>query len=325
MKQFHTMIILIFCLMMLCWPSHSLLAYVNQERWAYEYVPGIQGVQSPFFGKNINTFVSSSWNEPRDGESHKGVDQASPGGTEVGPMYETARVLVNAYMNGGGNTQTIRYYNFETGKTFYSIYMHLSAFVKPNNTVVYPSDVTAKTGNTGLNCGSGCHHLHFELLNHVNVKSYASAPYFSVDYSSRVGVNPYSHMTPLSAEISENTWRNLTVFKKTFVSGKKLTIEAINSSSDGNNALNEVKIYFKANQSSIYSVGNMTKESTGRWMYEFPATTRVVDYFVIGRRNTTERWVSYPVKRYNLGTNAAGLVPSPNQCGCTYDTVRISF
>jgi hypothetical protein len=325
MNKFAKLYMSFICIITLLFPTEVMFAQVNQERWAYEYVPGIQGVQSPFFEENLNLLVSSSWNEPRLTEIHKGVDQAARGGTNVGPMYETARVLVNQYMNGGGNTQTIRYYNFETGKTFFSIYMHLSAYVKTNNTVVYPSDVTAKTGNTGLNCGNGCYHLHYELLDSIPVTTLANAPYFSVNYNGRVGVNPFSHMTPLSAEISNTTWQNLTVFKQPTVTNKKLSLSGVNSSFDGNNALTEVKIYFKANQSPYYSLGNMTKENSGRWTYEFPASTKVVDYFVIGRRSSAERWVSFPVKRYDLGNNTAGLVPSPNQCGCTYDTLRITF
>lgn len=306
-------------------PHPARFAQVNQERWAYEYASGIQGVHSPFFGKNIDLPVSSSWNEPRSNEIHKGVDQAASLGTNVGPMYETARVLVNQTINGGGNTQVIRYYNFETGKTFYSVYMHLSAYVKANNTVVYPSDVTAKTGNTGLNCTNGCYHLHYELLDSISVTELSSSPYFTVNFDSRVGVNPATHMTPYSAEISETTWKNLSVFKQPSVSGRRLTISAMDSSNDGNNQLNYMKIYFKANDSIYYAVADMTKTSSDLWFYDFASDISYVDYFVVGRRSTSERWVSYPVKVYNLGNAMSGISPSPNQSGYVYDTIHIAF
>jgi murein DD-endopeptidase MepM/ murein hydrolase activator NlpD len=325
MKLFMKILSFSCCFVLIAMTSPFVSAQVNQERWAYEYSAGIGGIQSPFFGQNIDLPISSSWNEPRTNETHKGIDQAARGGTSVGPMYETARVLVNQSINGGGNTQTIRYYNFETGKTFYSIYMHLSAFVKSNNTVVYPSDETAKTGNSGLNCPNGCYHLHYELLDQLNVGTYSSAPYFAIQYDSRVGVNPFTHMTTYSADISDTTWKNFTVFSQPVVSGRKLTLRGKNSSSDGNNALTEVKIYFKEAGSTGYAVANMMKSGDGLWSYEFSNRIAYVDYFVIGRRNASERWASFPAKRYNLGSNGAGIIPSPNQCGCSYDTVRITF
>jgi hypothetical protein len=167
--------------------------------------------------------------------------------------------------------------------------------------------------------------LHFELLDSIAVTEYKSYPYFAVDYNSRVSVNPIPHLTPSSSGISDNTWNDLSVFKQGTVSRRRLQIQGINTSSDGLNQLSQVKLYFKTSASPYYSVADMTKSGTAYWYYDFPSHVSYADYFVIGRRNSSERWVSFPAKRLNLGTDATGLKPSPNQCGCTYDTIRIRF
>lgn len=304
--------------------SSSSVFAIDNERWAYEYVSGIEGVDSPLFGSNKNLMVTSSWNEPRVGETHKGVDQGAGNGTEVGPMWGTARVLDNSTITGGGMTQTIRYYNSATGKTYYSIYMHLSAYLFSENQVAYLSDSTAKTGNsgTGSTCISQnkCYHLHYELIDSVPVSQNGDGTW-NVTHDSRVGVNVRTHMTTLSASgLTTTTWNGLSVFSGATVSGRRLTIRGIDSDVGGNNQLNEAKIYYKTDGSAYYGVANMTKSGTEYWYYDFPSSASYVDYFIVGRRSSTERWSAYPVKRYNMGTD-----PSPNTCGCTYDTVRINF
>lgn len=305
--------------------TQSVHAEVNQERWAMEYSPGIEGVYSPLFGSNKDLGIGSSFNEPRATETHKGVDQSAPLGTSVGPMWGTSRVIDNTTISSTIKSQLIRSYNANTGKLFYSLYLHLDHYNPsfPEDTLVSLSDVTAYSGNTGP-AGTPAH-LHFELLDSISITGPSSGQY-SADYNSRVGVNPATHMTPSFASYSTSTWKKLSVFKSVTQSGSKITVEAWDSDLNAVAPLNEMKIYFKMNGSSSYGVGNMTKVDSQNWSYTFSGGTgSYADYFIIGRRSSSERWSAYPIKRYDLGTDSSGLNPSPNTCGCSYDTVRVSY
>ncbi len=304
-------VLLFTCIFTLCYGS-SALAY-SADRWAYETRSGIPEVSHPLSNEDAN--VNSSWNEPRVGEVHKGVDQRAVTGTEVYPMWNTARVIDNN-INATG-AQTIRYFNGSTSKLFYSVYFHLSAYEESEDTVVTLTDVTAYTGDTGV---PGAPHLHWELEDSIDISS--GTPVYDVNYGSRIGVNPMNYVTPSSSGISSSTSMAFSVFKNPSVSGHKLTIEAWDSDvgSTGNIAyLSETKIYYKADGASTYSSTSMAQDPTNDklWSYTFASTIDTVEYFVVGRRNSSEKWVSYPVRRI-LGS---GTIDT----SLSYDTETINF
>lgn len=291
----------------------SLVFGYTADRWAYETRSGIPGLSHPLGNSNSNSNVNSSWNEPRS-TVHKGVDQRASTGTEVYPMYDNARVIDNNLSSDGA--QTIRYYDGTTSKTFYSIYFHLSAYAKNEDEKVTLTDVTAYTGETG---SPGSPHLHWEVIDSVNISG--TGPY-SVDYGSRIGVNPMNYVTPNSADLTYNTWVALSVFKNPSVSGHRLTIEAWDSdvASLNNIAyLSEVDIFYKADGSSTYTSASMTQDTSNSklWHYDFLPLITTVDYFVAGRRSSSEGWVTFPVRRILDSSNI--------DTSKSYDTKTINF
>jgi hypothetical protein len=322
MPKFKVILALIFILVL---APNTVLA-VPQERWAYEKSIGTPEIYSPFFGTNKDLGVGSSWNESRGSGPHKGVDQGADSGTAVGPMWSPARILRNQTLSDGNKVQTMRYYYSTTGKIFYSMYFHLSKFNDvnwPENSTPSLSDVTAYTGDTG---SAGSPHLHFEVLDYVKVSECSTCTTkFTIDYGSRVGANPMSHVTPAKTGISTSTWKKFSVFKNPSTSGHRLYIEAWDSNLNQVDDLAEIKIYYKVDGGSTYIAGSMSPYNSSRtvWYKDFDPSAKYVDYFVIGRRTSTEKWVAFPVKRYDLGSNSTGV--DPNNCSCTYETRRITF
>jgi hypothetical protein len=294
----------------------SAFAYGNP--WAYQDFSSTVGyVYSPLFGTNVNAGVGSSWNEPRSSGVHVGVDQSVGGGSAVGPLQSPARILRNEYISGGGNSQTIRYWNSTYNKTYYSIYMHLSAYVMGENTTPTLSDVTAYTGNSGP---SGTpYHLHWEVLDYINAD--VGVVY---DYGSRQGLNPRVQVTTASG-VTTSTLNKFEPFKNVSVnySAKSISIDAWDSNLNMVDPFTECKIYYKKNGSASFSGPyNMTKVSgtTYRWTYTFPSDTTTADYLIIGRRTTSEAWAVYPVSYYNTSTSSSGITPNSY-----YKTYRINF
>jgi hypothetical protein len=293
-------------------------AAVPQSRWAYETSSGIPIVYTPLFAPSLDIAVGSSWNEDRgSGDNpaqtgpHTGIDQ-SVQNQPVGPMYGTARILREEDRGtAGGKALTIRYYNSATGKTFYSLYYHLSAFSAnfPENSTPAVSDTVATSGQTG---GVPLH-LHYELLDSI------PGDVGSVNYDLRVGVNPanYVQLGP-----SSSTIQKFNVFKNIYNSSRTLNVDAWDSNTNPN-IFNYVKIYYKINGSSTWNTSDMSRTSgtTYGYNFTFPSSATYVDYFIIGRRTTVSRWSVYPVKIYDTGELTTGVNTSTN----TYDTVRINF
>lgn len=303
--------------------------HVPQERWAYEDINltrGIPELYTPFFG-NYDRAVGSSWNEPRSSSPHPGVDQDAPIGETVGALWGTARIIDNID-NGanGGKTQVIRYYNSTTGKTFYSVYFHLSDWVKPENYTPSLSDYTAKTGDTGA---PGQPHLHSEILDYIAVTDYGNGT-FSVDYGSRVGVDPKYHYKATYYSLS--TRDKFTVFKYpsalTGTDGtKRIEIDGWDSDLNVQKGLEKVYIYYKVNGGGWQS-GTMTGSNSDgsgtrykKWSFVVPSYATTVDWFVIGRRYSTEEWVAFPAKRGHLGSSSTGIDPN----AAVYDTYRLTW
>jgi hypothetical protein len=293
-------------------------AFAYGNPWAYQDFSSTVGyVYSPLFGTNVNAGVGSSWNEPRSTGVHVGVDQSVAGGSSVGPIQSPARILRNEAISGGGNAQTIRYWNATYNKTFYSIYMHLSAYVMGENTTPTLSDVTAKTGNTGP---SGTpYHLHWEVLDYID-----GDVGIINNYSTRQGLNPHVQVTTASG-VTTTTLNKFEPFKNVSVntSAKSITIDAWDSNLDTVDPFTDCKIYYKKNGSASFSGPyNMTKVTgyTYRYTYTFPSDTTTADYLIIGRRNTTEAWAIYPVSYYNTGTSSTGIT-----LNSYYTTKRITF
>jgi hypothetical protein len=294
-------------------------AAVPQSRWAYETSSGMPSVYTPLFVPNVDAPVGSSWNEDRgSGDSppqsgpHTGVDQ-SVTNQPVGTMYTTARILREEDRgSAGGKALTIRYYNSSAGKTFYSLYYHLSAFSTnfPENSTPAVSDQIATTGNTG----GVPYHLHYELLDSI------TADVGTVNYDSRVGVNPANYVT---GGPSSSTIAKFNVFKNISNSSRTLYVDAWDSNTSPN-IFNYVKVYYKINGSSTWNSADMSRVSgtSYGYNYTFPSSASYVDYFIIGKRKSTgDRWSVYPVKIYDTGESSSGVDTSAN----TYDTVRINF
>ncbi|WP_156807335.1 M23 family metallopeptidase [Effusibacillus pohliae] len=297
--------------------STASATHVPQNQWAYEdYRSTIGTVYSPLFGTDVNAEVGSSWNEPRGSADsahgpHTGVDQSVAYGRPVGPMQTPARILRNEDLrSAGGLTQTIRYYNSTYNKLYYSMYMHLSAFVMAENSTPTLSDYTAYSGNSG---GVPAH-LHFELLDSL------SADVGWVTYSSRVGANPLQHVT-LGGQ-SSSTIQKFAVYKNFNVDGRNRTIyfDAWDSNSYVD-PLTDVRLYYRTPGGSWTSTACYTVNgSTYRYAVTFPSTG-TYEYFIAGRRKSTERWVLYPVSVYDTGELSTG----PDLSKGTYGYKTVTF
>lgn len=297
--------------------STASATHVNQNQWAYEdYITEIGNVYTPLFDTEINKEIGSSWNEPRgSGDSahgpHTGVDQSASYGAVVGPMQTPARILRNEDLGAaGGLTQTIRYYNSTYNKLYYSMYFHLSQFIIGENTTPALTDYTAKVGNSG----GVPTHLHFELLTSL------SADVGWVTYSSRVGANPMQHVK--NGGLLDSTIQKFAVYKNFNIDGRNRTIyfDAWDSNSYVD-PLTDVRLYYRTPGGSWSSKScSLVSGSTYRYYVTFPSTG-TYEYFLAGRRKSTERWVLYPVSVYDTGELSTG----PDLSKGTYGYKTITF
>jgi hypothetical protein len=276
-----------------------------QSAFAYnafkETSTGIPTLTTPLFVPNTLAPVTSSWNEPRTGTDspHKGVDQgvgSSSGGVDVGPMWlsGSGTIIETGYSGncGGGNYQVIKYVN--GGTTFYTIFFHLSSYLKTSGTV-YGSDHTAVTGATGTTlCGTGgtaspaAYHIHFEILSYYNEGQ-------ADRLSSRVSVNPANY-------VSMSNSNNFTVYKNWAVTGsnptRAISIDAIDYNLGSAQHLSDVRLYYKVNGTTTWTSTSMTESPANSGHYTSTiyvgSTGTVYNALIVGRRASPEYWVTFP-------------------------------
>ena len=83
---------------------------------------------------------------------HNGIDLASPSGTRILAAYD-GKVVAASYSSTMGN-----YIMIDHGDSLYTIYMHASALLVSEGTMVVKGEQIAKVGSTGRSTGP---HLHF--------------------------------------------------------------------------------------------------------------------------------------------------------------------
>jgi hypothetical protein len=277
--------------------------------WAKENSAGIPSLVTPFFVPNTGNAVTSSYNEPRTSEIHKGTDHTASIGTQIGPMYGSSSYMyANGAFTDGTKYQVIRMVNGST--TSYSLYLHLSkSLITTVGQQVFLSDKTAETGDTGA---PGSPHLHFEINSNDPTSNFGA----------RISVNPRDYF-------SDSLQYNRSVFKNWSVgyvstNSRTINIKAEDYNLGSSQPLSYVNIYYKLTSSSTWTGPNaMTNGGSGNFSYSltgFPGQTW--DVVIAGRRATNEYWVTFPVKKYTeVGTGTSIPMSSLG----TWDTMTVSY
>ena len=103
--------------------------------------------------------VTSEYGQRRLTGTHRGIDIGNNTGT---PVYSTADGIVIGVGTSGGFGKRIMIYHGtdENGRTYVTVYAHLSAFKASVGANVSQGDLIGLMGNTGFSTGS---HLHYEV------------------------------------------------------------------------------------------------------------------------------------------------------------------
>lgn len=283
--------------------------------WGQETAKGLPPLlSSPLFGADITSEVSSSWNEPRPGGVHKGVDQSVPY-VNVGAVWGPSRVLRNHDTEeGGGLSQVLRSYNRETGTPFYTVYFHLQKYLLPEGTEIKESDFTAVTGDTGSPYAP---HLHYEVVSTFNEQLPTGDALVA-----RVSVNPANYMDN-GISNQRTVFKNYTVENLGGLS-RRLHIDAVDYNIGKPHELQEVKLYVRKRGGTWQGPLKMKTGGAGHWTFDVTGTSGVTyEYVFAGRRNSKEIWVTYPAKYSPETGNHPNGIPINRYTG--WDTVSITF
>lgn len=128
---------------------------ILDEIWKKETAPRWDGAFIPPLNSGINTpFGVPRILNGKKKSLHRGVDFRAPGGTPI-KAINSGTIVIEKELYFGGKTVII-----DHGGGVYSVYMHLSRFLKPNGDYVKKGEVIGLSGSSGRASGP---HLHLSV------------------------------------------------------------------------------------------------------------------------------------------------------------------